>query len=202
MRGAAEREASAERSAMAAAPGPDGVQEAYTTYAAQGGDGADNWAARAKTWGYAPAVLESLGLEGAERRLFAGACGGGCPLRVDGGPRPGETVFDLGCGFGHDLVLASRMTRGGRVVGVDVTAAMLDAAARTVAAFSLPNVELRRAALDDPSLGSGVADVVASNGVFNLTRDKRAAFAAAFRLLKPGGRLLLADVCKTGAPAS
>ena len=77
MRGAAEREASAERSAMAAAPGPDGVQEAYTTYAAQGGDGADNWAARAKTWGYAPAVLESLGLEGAERQLFAGACGGG-----------------------------------------------------------------------------------------------------------------------------
>ena len=47
MRGAAEREASAERSAMAA-PGPDGVQEAYTSYAAQGGDGADNWAARAK----------------------------------------------------------------------------------------------------------------------------------------------------------
>ena len=51
---------------MALPPGPDGVQEAYTTYAAQGGDGADNWAARAKTWGYAPAVLESLGLEGAE----------------------------------------------------------------------------------------------------------------------------------------
>ena len=116
------------------------VERDYEAYALDGGDGRHNWYERVHTWGYTPELLSSLGLDGKEvhGKLFAAACGGGCPLLLTEGspPAKGEVVVDLGCGAGHDCLLAARMVgAGGRVIGVDLTMAMLDRAARNVEEF-------------------------------------------------------------------
>ena len=184
--------------------GPGGVSKAYTAYAAQGGDGSSNLETRAKLWGYDTDFLAGLGFDDEKAaELFAGACGGGCPLRIDGGGhiKAGDRVVDLGCGFGHDLVLANRIVGPtGRVVAVDSTIAMLEVCGKNFEKFGVRCCELWHNALDDGAIDGG-ADVVISNGVFNLTRNKREAFAAAFRILKPGGVLLLSDVCRTAKPS-
>jgi len=163
------------------------------------------------TWGYAQELLDSLDLKDAE--LFAAACGGGCPLMFKGSvpPAKGECVVDLGCGAGHDCLLASRLVGStGRVIGVDLTQAMLDRAARNIEQFggaaASRIIELKQGIIEDGTalagaVGEGEADLVISNGVFNLTVDKEAAFRSAYRILKPGGRLQLCDVCRVEAAA-
>ncbi|KAJ8604312.1 hypothetical protein CTAYLR_002557 [Chrysophaeum taylorii] len=176
------------------------VAASYDKYIRAGGEGPGNYEKRVASWGYDPPFLARCGIEEAADFLSE-ACGGGCPLRLDE-PRPGETVLDLGCGSGHDLVIASRLVGPkGRVYGVDLSPEMVDAARRKLDAYSAQG-ELLQGAIDDDTLDLPPADVCVSNGVFNLCFDKSKAFATAFRALKPGGRFLLADVCEVPRQAN
>jgi SAM-dependent methyltransferase len=107
----------------------------------------------------------------------------------------GEAVLDLGSGSGMDSFLAAvAVGNEGRVVGVDMTTAQLEKATRLAAKASLSNVEFRDAYIEKPPVEDGAFDCVISNGVINLSPDKPAVFAAAARVLRPGGRLALADI--------
>jgi arsenite methyltransferase len=112
-----------------------------------------------------------------------------------GAVEPGAVVLDLGCGAGTDLLIAAQMTGpGGRAIGVDMTAAMLDRARASARAMGLENVELYEALIEALPLEDESVDVVISNGVIDLVPDKDAVFAEIDRVLRPGGRLQLADV--------
>jgi SAM-dependent methyltransferase len=123
---------------------------------------------------------------------FAGV---GNPHRI-GAIQPGETVLDIGCGAGMDLLLAARRTgRAGRAIGVDMTPAMIERAKRAAIKAGLwETVEIRRGVAEALPVERESIDVVISNGVLNLLPDKLSAFAEIFRVLKPGGCLYLADV--------
>jgi arsenite methyltransferase len=108
---------------------------------------------------------------------------------------PGEVVLDLGCGAGTDLLIAAQMAGpAGRAVGVDMTAAMLERAAAGAREMSLDNVELHESLIEALPLADASVDVVISNGVIDLVPDKAAVFDEIDRVLRPGGRLQLADV--------
>jgi SAM-dependent methyltransferase len=108
---------------------------------------------------------------------------------------PGSVVLDLGCGAGTDLLIAAQMTGpAGGVIGVDMTESMLERARRSARDMLLENVELYRGLIEDLPLADGSVDVVISNGVIDLVPDKDAVFDEIDRVLRPGGRLQLADV--------
>jgi len=108
---------------------------------------------------------------------------------------PGETVLDIGCGAGTDLLLAARKVGpGGRAIGVDMTEAMRDRARVSAAAAGLTNVEVHRADATALPLPDVSVDVVISNGVLNLVPEKEKAFIEIRRVLRPSGRLHLADI--------
>jgi ubiquinone/menaquinone biosynthesis C-methylase UbiE len=112
--------------------------------------------------------------------------------------RPGETVVDLGSGSGLDSLLAARgVGATGRVVGVDMTDAQLEKATRLAADAGLSNVTFQSGYIEQLPVEHSVADVVISNGVVNLSPDKPAVFAEAARVLRQGGRLVLADIVTT-----
>jgi arsenite methyltransferase len=143
----------------------------------------------AKALGYDPAEIDALPAQLTES--FAGV---GNPLGL-GELRAGETVLDFGCGAGLDSILAARgVGRSGKVIGVDVTEAMLAKATKNASALGVENVEFRRAEAADLPIPDGAVDVVISNGVFNLCLDKPKVLAEVFRALKPGGRLQMADI--------
>ncbi len=107
----------------------------------------------------------------------------------------GETVLDIGCGAGMDLLLAARRVGpSGRAIGVDMTEAMRDRARASAAASGLTNVEVQRADATALPLADASVDVVISNGVINLVPEKEKAFVEIRRVLRPGGRLQLADI--------
>jgi arsenite methyltransferase len=107
----------------------------------------------------------------------------------------GAVVLDLGCGAGTDLLIAAQMTgRSGRAIGVDMTPAMLERAAASARAMGLENVELHEALIESLPLEDESVDVVISNGVIDLVPDKDVVFAEIDRVLRPGGRLQIADV--------
>lgn len=108
---------------------------------------------------------------------------------------PGEVVLDLGCGAGTDLLIAAQMTGpSGRAVGIDMTAGMLGRVRESAAAMGLANVELHESLIESLPLPDASVDVVISNGVIDLVPDKEAVFDEIDRVLRPGGRLQLADV--------
>jgi arsenite methyltransferase len=114
---------------------------------------------------------------------------------VHGRVQPGETVLDLGCGAGTDLLIAAQMVGSeGRAIGVDMTASMLARARESAAAMGLRNVEVHRSLIESLPVEDASVDVVISNGVIDLVPDKDAVFAEIDRVLRPGGRLQIADV--------
>jgi len=107
----------------------------------------------------------------------------------------GERVVDVGSGGGFDsFVAASLIGPSGRVIGVDMTAEMLERARRAADAIGVANVEFREGIAEALPVEDGWADVVISNGVINLCADKQLAFAEIFRVLRPGGTLQFADI--------
>jgi SAM-dependent methyltransferase len=108
---------------------------------------------------------------------------------------PGATVIDVGSGAGTDLLLAAlHVGPQGRAIGVDMTAAMRERARRGAAACGLAQVEVREGEATALPIDADSVDVVISNGVLNLVPEKRAAVAEIRRVLKPGGRVQIADI--------
>ena len=139
--------------------------------------------------GYDPAIVDSLPDRGVES--FAGVASP-FALRT---PEVGERVVDAGAGAGFDSFVAARYVgSGGAVVGIDMTADMLEKARGTATVLGARNVEFREGLLESMPVEDGWADVVISNGVFNLCPDKAAVFAEVRRVLRPGGLLQFADI--------
>lgn len=145
--------------------------------------------AAAVALGYAPNFIESL--PAAVTESFAGV---GNPLAL-GPVHAGETLLDLGSGAGLDSILAARAVGPtGRVIGIDMTPEMVEKARRNVRALGLTNIAFHLASIENMPLANGIADVAFCNGLFNLCPDKPKAVAEVHRVLKPGGRFLIADV--------
>ncbi len=109
--------------------------------------------------------------------------------------RLGETVLDLGCGAGMDLLLAARKVGAqGKAIGVDMTGAMIEQARAAAQAGGFPQVEVRKGDATSLPVEDASVDVVISNGVLNLVPEKDKTLSELIRVLRPGGRLQLADI--------
>ena len=143
----------------------------------------------AEKMGYATDQLDAM--PAAAFESFAGV---GKPLSL--GPiNAGETVLDVGSGAGFDCFIACQAVGPqGRVIGVDMTEAMLEKSRGSAAAMGLSQLEFRQGFAEELPVPDGTVDLVISNGVINLCPDKYAVFQDIFRALKPAGRLYLSDI--------
>jgi len=145
--------------------------------------------AAAARCGYDASIVNALGDRAVES--FAGVAN---PFGLRG-LEVGERVVDAGSGAGFDsFVAAHQVGAEGRVVGIDMTPEMLAKSRETAEMLGLAQVEFRDGLLEAMPVEDGWADVVISNGVFNLCPDKRRVFSEARRVLRPGGYLEFADI--------
>jgi arsenite methyltransferase len=143
--------------------------------------------------GYDPVMAGSLPDTVAEAY-----CGVGNPFSL--GPiREGEAVLDIGCGAGVDSIIAAKLTgSSGAVTGIDLVPGMLAKARQNARLAGVDNVTFQESAAEKLPFPDQSFAVVISNGVFNLVVDKERALAEVYRVLKPGGRFLLADQILAG----
>ena len=145
--------------------------------------------------GYDPHFTERL-----PDAVAAFFCGVGNPFAM-GPVRPGEHVLDVGCGAGVDTCIAAMMAgEQGLAFGVDGSPEMLARARDNAALAGLGNVGFKQADAESLPFAEASFDVLISNGVYNLVLDKPRALAEAYRVLKPGGRVQIADQMLLGPP--
>jgi SAM-dependent methyltransferase len=138
---------------------------------------------------------EDLSLSPGEANLGLG-CGN--PISM-ADLKPGEVVLDLGSGAGFDAFLAAkRVGESGKVIGVDMTPEMVEKARANAGKLSVSNVEFRLGEIEKLPVPDSSVDVVISNCVINLSPDKSAAFGEIYRSLKPGGRIIISDILRSG----
>jgi arsenite methyltransferase len=167
------------------------IQEEYTAVARDPGRGYHFHTGRplASLLGY-----DDDWLEGLPEGSIASFAGTGNPFR-SGHLKPGERVVDVGSGAGIDSLIAAQMVGpSGKVIGVDMTPAMLEMARKSASLAGAGHVEFREGLTESLPIADGWADVVISNGVLNLLPDKLAALREMARVLKPTGRLQIGDI--------
>lgn len=143
----------------------------------------------ARLLGYGEETIDSI-----PERSVESLAGVGNPFRL-GEIAAGERVVDLGCGAGFDsLIAAQKVGPEGQVIGIDMTAEMLEKARMSACEMGLANLQLHQAYIEDSPVEDGWADVVISNGVINLVPDKAAVWREVHRVLRPGGRVQIADI--------
>lgn len=138
--------------------------------------------------GYDKSITSAL--DGATASTFCGVS----HVFASGPAAPGSSTLDIGCGAGVDTILAANMAGpGGKAVGVDMTPGMIARAKTNAEKSGVANVSFLQASAESLPFPDASFDMAVSNGVFNLVVDKEKALAEAWRVLRPGGRLAIAD---------
>ncbi len=142
----------------------------------------------AESVGYPPEVLDAL-----PRSMSESFTGAGNPQpHVD--PRPDETLLDVGCGVGLDLYFYAKAITDGHLYGLDLSESMLSQAQENLLSVGCDNVTFLCAPADDIPLPDESVDTVTANGIYNLSPDKEAIMREVYRVLKPGGRTIFAEI--------